>query len=124
MNCKKCGFKLEETWAYCPQCNTPVRSDNKRTIYIGLSLFFVALCIALCIIHAFVFSGFSFIAAVVVIITAKISRPKDTFISVLFWLLMGFGALLIVLFAIAMISCGFFVGQACGDCYSSMKHCG
>ena len=106
MNCKKCGYQLEEQWRYCPQCNSEIvenrkvaeNSDNTERIYVIIFLVSVALSFT-------PIGGFAFthLISLITIVTAKIKCPNSKTISILFWIYLTF-VVLSTIFVIVLIT--------------------
>ena len=117
MICERCGYSLEKTTAYCPECRFLMPAGY---IIIFVSLFVASYAIGFIPFMPLPLAALAVIGTWVTIITAKIKHPKSLVITVLFWVYLGFYVLSIVLsiilFAVAIATCGFTLAFCADSC--------
>lgn len=120
--CTNCGKKLIKNSNYCDECGTKVLTDektvNKEIINNDSNWKYYVLANVI-LIFGNIFLGLddygsiSMIAALVIIITAKIKYPKVVIVQVLFWVEIIFTLMIFIYVIILMVMCTNFI-MNCG----------
>lgn len=120
--CTNCGKKLIQNSNYCDECGTKVIVEEKTVSNEiinndGNWKYYVLANVILIFGNIFLgldnYGSISMIAALVIIITAKIKYPKVTIVQVLFWVEIIFTLMIFIYAIILMIMCTNFI-MNCG----------
>lgn len=103
--CYKCGAKLVKDANYCGECGSKI--DKNEKIEDGNWKYYLLINAILIFCAFFLSVGNKYMlpAALIVLITAKIKYPKNTVVSVIFWLELILYIVLVILLAVLMVAC-------------------